>query len=289
MKRNIRNSKNSAFTLLELLLVLVVLAAMAMVGLTAYTQKVMNQRIDTTVIEMQMWAQASLKYYSDHGDDWPKDAQTLIDNNYMPTDSTKSPWGGDFRLVSKGNAEPLDVTTAIGETTNHYSQIALMIAGRLPFGTVSGSGFVGGKQVILPIPAPASMSSLAGQINIVAMKEIGPGEEELQDVPACPGGSEPKIFLTLSDLSTPVAGSGDPRMLNEAMGTSEEVSHSSGKYTFKVTPELSVGTKSLGNFGKAKFLAMAVCFSSGSSQSSHYANNGDDSIISNKNGTDYIF
>src|ERR1700722_10763873 len=101
------HSKNTGFTLLEMLLVIAIIAALMILGMSAYEQKIRNNEITTTSIEMQTWLQAALRFYTDNNINgyWPKlssndptYADQIIGGNYMRFYQKANPWGEQFTI-----------------------------------------------------------------------------------------------------------------------------------------------------------------------------------------------
>lgn len=178
------------FTLVETLLVMVVVSVLLVMSIKYSQQKVLNMQIDRAALQMQQILNAGLAYYVNHGT-FPADLSILQTENYLPTGTIASPWGGSGYSVTSTNTMltvKLVLPTGLGAGSTNIAQI---LVGKLPMANVvSYQAAVPGGQ---PPPGHAWCEAPADPIPCL------PGSPEI------PAGISASVNLPGQDLNNATA------------------------------------------------------------------------------------
>lgn len=188
--------KKKGFTLLEMLLVLVIVSAIAVMAINFTTQKMAELRRDRATMQMQQILNAGLSYYLNNGT-WPASLAALQNPAapYLPPNppnTIATPWGGTYTAAGAtvNNVNYFQVSMTVPGTTGATE--ALIIAGRLPMATTSGS------TVTAQVNVPGMNLNNARSVNFSSVYHSG----ACVPVPSCPQGMEAQI------MAVPVAVNG---------------------------------------------------------------------------------
>lgn len=263
----------AGFTLLEMMLVIAIIAVITLLGLSGWDQIIMNRKIQTASVEMQMWLQAGLKYYAENNGSFPTSAQEIITANLMPATSLYNPWDTDQSATynvqpDPNNANLLQVSTSIPATVTYSTAIARMLAGTLPFGVNPANT----TEVYMDVVPPPGL--IAQNSNIVNIVPIAAGSTPQPiPMPACQtefGMSyQPEIYYALNSVSTLI--NNTPYVLRDIQITTTNPTPTS--WLPNVT--VNTGTSSLGTAGVT---AIVMCQKISSSLTSN-----------NNNKNNYVF
>ena len=140
------------FSFLELVVVLGISSAVAVAGLPKIMQQADAKISERSAEEMTTWLIAARAFRQSNGA-WPADAQTLIDNNYMPASALTSPFGTDYALNVVGS----NMTVAIDSEQEKYATLlkgssipSPEVAGTVVTATVTPPGFEVALDAYLP-------------------------------------------------------------------------------------------------------------------------------------------
>lgn len=197
----------TGFTLIELLFVVAIIAVLAVMGLAAYTQKVMNVKMDKCTLQIQLWLQAGMSYYVDHNT-WPASVDDLIDNGYVPNCTSKdtcsiltNPWGSDYNVeVDPSNNKLLMLLTDINPPDyilKNSKEIAQMIAGRLAGATSLNGENQPSSWVKVEINQPAQSNH--GNTIIESIQIVDSGT--IINQPVCPTNMTPQLYVSLAGFT----------------------------------------------------------------------------------------
>ena len=186
-----------AFTLIELLLVIALLGAMAAYGISFYSQKAQNERIDKAALEMQQIMQSAVLYHSDTGN-WPNSSNSngIFEENYILSNGKipLNPWGNAYQYEQNPNNSGLFLISTHLPT----SELAGQLAGHLPFAHVD----------VVPAGYQVTMEGdMAGSNNsyiIAAMNTTSPlssGSNTVTEKFYCPGGWQAGMLISPYQMS----------------------------------------------------------------------------------------
>lgn len=140
------------FSFLELVVVLGISSAVAVAGLPKIMQQADAKISERSAEEMTTWLIAARAFRQSNGA-WPADAQTLIDNNYMPASALTSPFGTDYALNVVGS----NMTVSIDSEQEKYATLlkgssipSPEVAGTVVTATVTPPGFEVALDAYLP-------------------------------------------------------------------------------------------------------------------------------------------
>ncbi len=159
MKR-IRKIGQHGFTLVEMLLVLSIMGAMLIGSIKYSKQKTMAISVDRTSMQMQQILNAGLSYYVNNAK-WPADLATL-QPTYIPS-TIISPFGTTYTVDGTTNPSIFTVQTTLPAALSGASQIAQIIAGKLPYGQTSTAT---GPALPPPAPPPTASAVVKASVNI---------------------------------------------------------------------------------------------------------------------------
>jgi len=198
---------NKGFALLELILALAILAVILMLGLSYYTQKELNLKVNTAAVEMQTWLQAALFYYQRNGN-WPVATkqktvqQILVDDGYIANPALENPWGQPITVSTilklNSNITDLTISTKIPPGYTNSNEIAYMIAGRLPSATPRYKDGATNTVTISMAPPP-TYSTSKPNVMIMDISTIN-GTGEQVKVPDCPAGYTPELHVAMNQF-----------------------------------------------------------------------------------------
>ena len=226
--------RQRGFTLIELLMVIALIASITLFSIRIYQQQALNFKVDRTALQMQAWLEAAKAFYADCGA-WPgtldgtydsiaqltgfnsdkspvvtcngKDSQKRQGVRYI-IDMSKNPWGQSYTLQLPNPNDPespstlFQVSTQISDEVKYYEQILQRIAGRLPNSTVMNDQVAAG---ISPPTGVGGGNGSGGNNLIISIKEVKSGDQIAKPgapngPPACPTGTEPKIYLSMKQF-----------------------------------------------------------------------------------------
>jgi prepilin-type N-terminal cleavage/methylation domain-containing protein len=135
------NQAMKGFTLLETLLVLALVALMAVAGIAAYQQRIVNFKVEKTALQMQALLEAAQNYNVNYSA-WPSDS-TALDPYLGAGVLNNCPWSYStatcYSFVPQTSSASFGVSITVPSTQPNATQIAQMIATRLPNASASGA------------------------------------------------------------------------------------------------------------------------------------------------------
>jgi prepilin-type N-terminal cleavage/methylation domain-containing protein len=208
MKR-MQKAKFYGFTLVEMLLVMTIVGAMLVASVKYSKQRTMAISVDRTSMQMQQILNAGLSYYVNNGK-WPADL-TALQPTYIPANMI-SPYGTAYTVDGTTNPVLFSVQTILPAALAGGSQIAQIIAGKLPYGQ---TGTASGPVLPPPAPPPTVSAVVRGQVNIPGQNLNNLGNVSFAGIykngacvpaPSCPvspsgAATTPQVFVVPASVS----------------------------------------------------------------------------------------
>lgn len=222
-------STTRGFSLIELMFVIAIIAAIAVMGLAAYKQRVMNQKIDQTVLQLQTILQGSMAYYVANNH-WPNDSAASF--NTMLTDYVGvkdianfiSPFGGNYQTeLNPKDTNYFTVYTIINTTAIEpelAGRVAELISRRLPIARFNQNSHT--VYASVPIPAQASGSNEQEKV-IYDVKVIQSGT--LVKKPDCPVDRIPELDVAMNGF-VPTNADGRTRIIRQVITCNDKANPS---------------------------------------------------------------
>jgi prepilin-type N-terminal cleavage/methylation domain-containing protein len=180
-----RNFKG--FTLIEMMLVLVIASSLMVMALNFSQQKMDQLRRERTAIQMQALLNAAASYYVVNNA-WPTITQ-LNTAGFIPSVTYKSGWGDAISVGTGTNGSTFyTAVTFAKQTVAKNTANALIVAGMLPLGTVSGTNNTTATGYV---NVPGQNLNNAMAVNFGAIYFSG----ACVPAPTCPTGMKPTIMV----------------------------------------------------------------------------------------------
>jgi prepilin-type N-terminal cleavage/methylation domain-containing protein len=193
LKMNIFKKKFNGFTLIEMMLVLVIASSIIVMALNLSQVKIAQLRRERTAIQMEAVLNAAASYYVSAGV-WPT-ISTLQTAGFLPAGTIYTGWGDTITGASNA-AGGFTVSAVLShQSATENQNNALIVAGMLPLGAVTGSP---ATTVTGQINVPGQNLNNALSVNFGAVYYSG----ACVPAPTCPAG------MTATIMVVPVAAAG---------------------------------------------------------------------------------
>lgn len=243
----------AGFSLLELILALAVLSVIVTLGLAAYNQKVLNDQVERSALQIQLYLQAGMAFYVDNNR-WPNQNNPSEIINYLPQGIANNPWGNAYNYSAAGDDNALfEVTTRVPSLRSVSAQnLATLIANRLPAASVNAITGTVTAQVNIPGQAsnlPDGDEQIVG-VQSIASQNSGSAIEVFQ----CPSGFNRSVVTMPSAFvaSTPSRPSVPSRIASLSM-------NQTGSNTYRVDLDRGEVVSGPRVLHKGRFVAITVC------------------------------
>lgn len=189
------------FTLLETLLVLALVALMAVAGLATYQQRIVNFKVEKTALQMQAILEAAQNYNANYSA-WPSD-NAALDPYLGPGVLNNCPWSYStatcYSFVPQTSTASFGVSVTIPSNQANATQIAQMVATRLPNASVSGA-VVTARVTALVLPQQPSQGQTLMKIYPFRGDASG-APVSIPLVNRCQAGTIQKVYFMLSGVT----------------------------------------------------------------------------------------
>lgn len=212
------------FSLIELMFAIAIIAAIAVMGLAAYKQRVINQKVDQAVLQLQTILQGAMAYYVANNDTWPtaKTFNTMLTDYVGIADPEHfySPFYGKYSVVDNQNHNNyFTVATTINThaiESKLAGKVADLISGRLPIARADENSHT----VYASVPIPAQTSGNNRQEKVIYnIRVIQSGT--LVKKPKCPAGRTPELDVATNDFVS-INNNGVTRIIRQVVACNDK-------------------------------------------------------------------
>ncbi len=192
------------FTLLEMLLVLAVISVLSLAGLSAYQQRTQSFKVEKTALQMQEILEAAQAFYLDHPtatppiNRWPQ-VETDFAAYLSGAVLHNCPWTyiTNTCYTITPSASNFSVSVTLPDTQANASQIAQMIANRLPNASVSDKTITAS---VSRLPVGVATPPVTG-VQIIGISSVQNGQQLTLHPEKCDAGSNHNVYFMMSNFT----------------------------------------------------------------------------------------